>query len=67
MSQKMTRRRWAATAVGSAAAVSAAQTPGAAPPEDPQAAAREQLRKNAEALGKTELPMSTEPAFSFKA
>ena len=66
MNQKITRRRLAAAAFGSAAAVRAAQTT-AAPPEDPHAAALEQLRKNSEALGKTPMPMSTEPAFSFKA
>jgi hypothetical protein len=66
MNQKITRRRLAAAALGSAAALRAAQTP-ASPPEDPRAVAQEQLRKNSEALGKTQLPMSTEPAFSFKA
>jgi hypothetical protein len=66
MNQKITRRRLAAAAFGSAAAVRAAQT-AAGPPEDPHAAALEQLRKNSEALGKTQVPMSTEPAFSFKA
>jgi hypothetical protein len=67
MNQKITRRRLAAAAIGSAAALRAAQTPAAAPPEDLNTAAKEQLRKNSEALGKTPLPMSTEPAFSFKA
>ena len=67
MNQKITRRRLAAATFGSAAAVRAAQTTGAAPPEDPHAAALEQLRKNSEALGKSQLPMSTEPAFSFRA
>src|SRR5579864_9021884 len=65
MNQKITRRRLAAAALGSAAALRAAQP--AASPEDPRAAAQEQLRKNSEAIGKTQLSMSTEPAFSFKA
>jgi hypothetical protein len=65
MNQKITRRRLAAAALGSAAALRAAQP--AATTEDPSASAHEQLRKNSEALGKTQLPMSTEPAFSFKA
>ena len=67
MNQKITRRRLAAAAFGSAAVVRAAQTTGAGMPEDPHSAAQEQLRKNSEALGKTQLPMSTEPAFSFRA
>jgi len=53
----------------SAAAMSAArpQSPPPSPSLDLGADARDQLRKNAEALNKTDLPMSTEPAFSFKA
>jgi hypothetical protein len=66
MSLKITRRRLAAAALGSAV-VHAAQRPAASPPEDLNAAAKEQLRKNAEALGKVELSMGTEPAFHFKA
>ena len=67
MNQKITRRRLAAAAFASAAVTRAGQTTAGGPPEDPRAAALEQLRKNSEALGKTQLPMSTEPAFSFKA
>jgi hypothetical protein len=66
MSQKITRRGLAAAAIGQAAALRAAQTT-AGPPEDLNTKAKEQLRKNSEALGKTQLAMSTEPAFSFKA
>jgi hypothetical protein len=62
---KITRRKLAFAALGSAAVVRAAQAPGQ--PEDLNAAANEQLRKNSEALAKVELPMSTEPAFQFKA
>jgi len=62
---KITRRKLALAALGSAAVVRAAQAPGQA--EDLNAAAKEQLRKNSEALAKFDLPMSTEPAFEFKA
>jgi hypothetical protein len=62
MNPKITRRRLAAAAFGFRAAQSAGSSP-----EDPRAAAQEQLRKNSEALDKTQLAMSTEPAFSFKA
>jgi hypothetical protein len=62
---KITRRKLALAALGSAAVVRAAQAPGQ--PEDLNAAAKEQLRKNFEALAKFDLPMSTEPAFQFKA
>jgi hypothetical protein len=64
----MTRRELA-MALGSAAGVAAldAQTPPAGQPEDLNTAAQEQLRKNREALAQVELPMSTEPAFQFKA
>jgi hypothetical protein len=67
MNQKFTRRRLAAAAFGPAAALRAAQTTAASHPEDLNTTAKEQLRKSSEALGKTPLPMSTEPAFSFKA
>lgn len=67
MSLKITRRRLAAAALGSSAALRGAQAPGANPPEDLTTAAKEQLRKNSEALGKVELSMATEPAFQFRA
>jgi hypothetical protein len=67
MNQKITRRRLAAAAFLPAATLRAAQTKPAGPPEDLNTTAQEQLRKNSEALGKASLPMSTEPAFSFKA
>lgn len=68
MSRKMTRRDLAAV-LGSAASVTLvqAQAPPATPPEDLNAAAKDQLRQNADALAKVELSMSTEPAFEFKA
>jgi hypothetical protein len=62
---KITRRKLALAALGSAVVVRAAQAPGQ--PEDLNAAAKEQLRNDSEALAKFDLPMSTEPAFEFKA
>ena len=73
MNGKITRRRLAAAALGSAvvlgpaAAVHAAQAPAPAGPEHLNAAAKEQVRKYSETLAKFDLPMSTEPAFQFKA
>lgn len=72
MNDKITRRRLAAAALGSAAlgpaaALHAASNQAPAPPDDLNAAAREQVRKHSETLAKFDLPMSTEPAFQFKA
>ena len=64
MKTAITRRRLAFVALGSAAAL---QTANSQAPEDLNAAAKEQIRKNSETLGKLDLPMSTEPAFQFKA
>ena len=68
MSIKITRRDLAAV-LGSAAGTALAhgqETP-ASQPEDLNAVAKDQIRKNTEALAKVDLPMSTEPAFRFKA
>ena len=59
---KLTRRALA-TAVLAPAAL--AQTPPAA--EDDLKAARDRIKSNGEALAKVEIPMSTEPAFQFRA
>ena len=59
---KFTRRKLAAALLAPAAA---AQTP--APPVDEAHAARDRIKANAEQLAKVDLPMSTEPAFQFKA
>ena len=75
MNEKITRRRLAAAVLGSAAALGPAaalhaassQAPAPAAPEDVNAAAKEQVRKYSETLAKFDLPMSTEPAFQFKA
>ncbi len=66
---KFTRRKLAAAALAPAAlGVLRAQAPASAgQPEDLDAGAREQMRKNAEAMGKFDLAISTEPAFQFKA
>ena len=68
MSLKMTRRDLAAV-LGSAASVVAvrAQDSPAGQPEDLNTAAKDQLRRDAEAMAKVDLSMSTEPAFQFKA
>jgi hypothetical protein len=65
MNDKITRRRLAAAALSSAAALHAVSAQAPAP--DDLNAAREQVRKHSETLAKFDLPMSTEPAFQFKA
>jgi len=63
---KITRRQLALAALQPAAAL--AQAPAIpATPEQELTAAREQVRRNVEALDKVTLPMSTEPAFQFRA
>jgi hypothetical protein len=68
VSEKITRRDLAAV-LGSAAGIASAraQEAPASQPKDLNTAAKEQLRKDSEALSKFDLPMSTEPAFQFKA
>ena len=62
---KLTRRQLAAAAL---APVAAAQTaPAPSGPEQELQAARDTVRRNAEALAKCKLPPETEPAFQFKA
>ena len=61
---KLTRRQLAAT-IAAVTTVSAA--PQAQPAADDLTAARERLKTNANALSSVQLPMSTEPAFQFKA
>jgi hydroxypyruvate isomerase len=65
---KVTRRKLAAAVLSSAAVHALAQTqPAASSPEEDLKAARERLRANADALGRQDVPMSTEPAFQFQA
>jgi hypothetical protein len=64
---KFTRRKLAVAALASAGlGARSMQAPAPTPPEDPNAAAKEQGNKNSETLAKFDLPMSTEPAFQFK-
>jgi hypothetical protein len=66
MSEKITRRKLAGFAAGSAAvSLGIAQVP--ATVQDLEKAARESHRENTEALAKFEIAMSIEPAFQFKA
>ena len=53
MNQKITRRRLAAAALLPAAALRAAQTQPAGPPEDLNTTAQEQLRKNSRSAGQS--------------
>lgn len=68
MSKKITRRDLTAM-LGSVAGIASvrAQSPPPSQPEDLNAAAKDQLRKNSATLSEFDLPMSTEPAFHFKA
>ena len=53
---------------GAGAAMAQTPSPPAAPANpDKVAAAREENRRSAENLAKFEIPMSTEPAFTFRA
>jgi hypothetical protein len=62
---KLTRRELVIAAAGSVVAVNAsAQT---APAQDFAKQARDRVQANADTLAKFEIPMSTEPAFQFKA
>jgi hypothetical protein len=59
---KITRRKLAAI-LAAPAALAQTQPPAA----DPLQAAKDRIRTNGEALAKETVPMSTEPAFQFKA
>jgi hypothetical protein len=62
---KLTRRQLAAALVSAAAAAQTRTAP-ASPPDDLQAA-RDRIKANGETLARQVIPMSTEPAFQFKA
>jgi hypothetical protein len=66
---KLTRRQVAASlaAVAAVPAPAVAQTPPSQPQPDDLTAARDRLKNNAGALASVPFPMSTEPAFQFKA
>lgn len=52
-----------ALAVGSAAATAVAQQP---PAEDLLASAREQVKRNGDAMRSVKIPTATEPSFTFR-
>jgi hypothetical protein len=68
---KLTRRRLITVAAGSSAALQAlAQSPIRTDPAAPRDFAREShdsVQRNGDTLTKFEIPISTEPAFRFKA
>ena len=65
----MTRRTLARAVLTTAAALAQAQTPTPPPatPSDELKAARDRLHATGETLARQTIPMSTEPAFQFKA
>jgi len=65
MTAKLTRRKLAAAALTAAAGNALPQTP--ATPDDDLKAARERLQATSAALAQQAVPMSTEPAFQFRA
>ena len=66
---KITRRKLAATlaAPGLVRAIPSAATAQTAAPTEPLEAAKARIKANSDALAKQDVPMSTEPAFQFKA
>jgi len=66
---KMTRRKLAAALAAPALAgtIPSAATAQTTAPADPLEAAKAGIKANSDALAKEEVPMSTEPAFQFKA
>ena len=66
---KITRRQLvvATTAVSSGVAVRALPQPTAPAAANVQQRARDEAQRNAESLAKFSLPITTEPAFQFKA
>jgi hypothetical protein len=66
---KITRRKLAAALASPALLVTnpSAATAQTAAPADPLEAAKARIKANSDALAKQDVPMSTEPAFQFKA
>jgi len=66
---KITRRKFAAALAAPALAgtIPSAAAEQTAAPADPLEATKARIKANTEALAKEEVPMSTEPAFQFKA
>jgi hypothetical protein len=66
---RMTRRTWTALVAFSPLAAEISSTPQSPPPlsATPPEKAMADVRKVSDRLAQTEVPMSTEPAFSFRA
>jgi hypothetical protein len=62
----ITRRKLAAALISSPALTSAALAQAAAP-ADPLQTAKDRIKAAGDALAKEQVPMSTEPAFQFRA
>jgi hypothetical protein len=65
--EKLTRRELAVLATASLASLAIAQTPPPAGDADLYKAALESNKQDSVVLAQFEIPMSTEPAFQFKA
>ena len=64
---KLTRRQLAASLAASAAAMAQTQPAAFAAEDEEMKAVRDRLKAAAAELAKVEIPVSTEPAFQFKA
>jgi hypothetical protein len=67
MKRKFTRRELGAAIAAAGTLAANAQTPAGSNDQAMESSARERNAQNAETLAKFELPISTEPAFQFKA
>jgi hypothetical protein len=67
MKRKFTRRELGIAVAGAGAVAVNAQPPAAGNDQAIERSARERNTRNAETLAKFEIPISTEPAFQFKA
>jgi hypothetical protein len=67
MKRKFTRRELALAVAAGGAVAANAQTPAGSNDQAMERSARERNAQNAETLAKFEIPISTEPAFQFKA
>jgi len=65
MADRFTRRKLGGALLGSAAAFAQTSPQVSRSPDEELEAARQQNRKNGEALRKVRLPMAAEPAFHF--
>jgi hypothetical protein len=67
MKRKFTRRELGIAVAAAGTLAANAQTPGRSDDQPLEKSARERNAQNGETLAKFELPISTEPAFQFKA